>query len=503
MAAMFETRRHALACALATLLLLGGAGACATDHDRYEALLRRADARAPTRALAEADAPAPAHHGAAFDGASGGASGPMPSPGVDALSASHGDAGSGAAGSPLASGTALSLTDLRDAVLDANPGLAAMHEAWRAAIERHPQAAALADPELSYAIAPGTFGADDLDFGQMVQLSQRLPWPGKLRLRGDATLREAEAMEQDFEAARLRLLALTDQLYFEYYLAERAIEINRINQTLLSDLKRIAEARYGAGLVQMQDALLAEVESHHAHHRGIVLDRMRSVTAARINNLMNLPPDAPIPPSPTALEAPAALPDRTVLEAYALAHRPELEAWSLRVRASESEASLARRAYYPDLTLMGSYDTRMERSERRGLVGVGIEVPLQLGARRAAVSEAEAKRRRARSQLVQERAAIQLEVSTLIDEIDESAYVVRLYDGQLLPAARESLDAARSGYEAGTNDFLTLVNAEKTLTLSELSYEEALSEYHQRMAALERAIGGPVADVTAGQEDAR
>ena len=79
------------------------------------------------------------------------------------------------------------------------------------------------------------------------------------------------------------------------------------------------------------------------------------------------------------------------------------------------------------------------------------------------------------------------------EEVEEGAHVVHLYDGSIVPAADESLAAARSGYESGTNDFLTLIAAEKTLMLSRLGWEEAMTQYHQSRARLERAIAGPLA----------
>jgi outer membrane protein TolC len=70
-----------------------------------------------------------------------------------------------------------------------------------------------------------------------------------------------------------------------------------------------------------------------------------------------------------------------------------------------------------------------------------------------------------------------------------------LYATSIVPAAEESLAAARSGYEAATNDFLTLIQAEKSLLTAQLGQEEGLAAYHKARARLERAVGAPLDDV--------
>ena len=82
-----------------------------------------------------------------------------------------------------------------------------------------------------------------------------------------------------------------------------------------------------------------------------------------------------------------------------------------------------------------------------------------------------------------------MEVQIAYDELVESEHVVDLYISQLLPAARENLEAARSAYETGELDFLTLITAQRTLMDMQLTYYETTVAYQQRYADLERAAG--------------
>ena len=74
----------------------------------------------------------------------------------------------------------------------------------------------------------------------------------------------------------------------------------------------------------------------------------------------------------------------------ALGARPELAAAGARVAAEEARVDLAWREYFPDVTVTGSYNRLWQAKDLQPFVGVQLNIPLQLGSRRAAVEEAQA-----------------------------------------------------------------------------------------------------------------
>ena len=391
--------------------------------------------------------------------------------------------------SPFTGQAELNLATLRQAVLQRNPSLTAMQRTWQAALERPLQVSALDDPTFSYGLAPATIGASDLDFGQRFELSQRFPWPGTLRLRGQAAQSQAQAAGEDVNVTRLQLIEATDRAFYDYYFVERALDINRVNQDLLLEFQRTTETRYGAGLVSKQDALQAEVEHQHLVHRGIVLDHTRAVTVARLNALLNLPPETALPAPPQALPGVLALPPIEALQAAAIQDQPALRTLALQVEARRANVHLARLAYFPQVTVSAGYNSLWQADDLRPVVGVSLNFPLQLERRNAALREAQAQEQQAQARLEEHRAQVAFAVSQATHTVRENAHVVQLYAATLVPAAEENLVAARSDYETGITDFLTLITAEKALTLATLNYHQALANYHKGRAALERAVG--------------
>src|SRR5262245_23159336 len=105
---------------------------------------------------------------------------------ADAPPAAAAPAATGAADAPFVGLARLEREPLVREVLRRNPSLEAMRRAWQATLERYPQVTSLDDPRLGYAVGPRSFGSSRVDAGQRVDLAQRLPFPGKLALRGES-----------------------------------------------------------------------------------------------------------------------------------------------------------------------------------------------------------------------------------------------------------------------------------------------------------------------------
>jgi len=388
----------------------------------------------------------------------------------------------------FANAPSLTSAHLVEAVLARNPDIPAMQAAWTAAKARVAPAESFDDPMFSYTVAPQTIGESGMDFGQKLTFSQRLPWPGKRDLRGDVARFEADAAFEGIELARLKLTEVTQAAYADWYFVHAALRINGINKTLLQEFQNIAEVKYSAGRASKQDVLRAEVEQVLLEHRDIVLKRRLRGVLAQMNTLLQRLPDRPLPP-PVGLPEIIPLPTVEQLRELAMEHQPELRVLAARTQASRQRERLAERDLYPDITLNAGYNTLWNQDEKRLTIGAAINIPLQ-GRRNAAKDEARAMTMHLDA--VQQATVSQLlgEVQRAYDRVRESAHVITLYRERLLPLAEENLQAAQSDYESGSGNFLDLISVEKNLMQTRLQLEQALADYHRRLATLEHTVGG-------------
>ena len=79
----------------------------------------------------------------------------------------------------------------------------------------------------------------------MYGFGQEIPFPGKLRLKGEVAQSEAERLEQEFNATRLRLIASLKEAYFSLHFIHKSTEIVEKNKVIL--LGRLSHAVAGFG----------------------------------------------------------------------------------------------------------------------------------------------------------------------------------------------------------------------------------------------------------------
>lgn len=381
---------------------------------------------------------------------------------------------------PVLGAPALDRAALVAAVLARNPEIDRVREAWRAAAAAYPAAVAIADPMLTYEVAPFSI-AGDVPFGQRVQLTQKVPYPGKLARAGEAVLADAEAARAEYDQVRSQLAEAAVGAFDDYYVAARALDVNAHHRGMLERIQQSAAAQYGVGRGASQDPLEAEGELIALERERLMLDAQAHAAAGRINRLLRRSPGAPLPPPPTRLEI-------GVPGAGAAPLDPRAGA-TARLRARAAELAAAERASYPDLELMGTYDSMWGDWQHRVMVGIGIELPLSRAGRRGAVERARAALASATAELASVTDALAEARDAAHREVDEAAAALALYERRAVPNARARVDAALAGFTAGQAPLAMVMVAERGLREIELATERARAELDRRIAALDRLTG--------------
>jgi outer membrane protein TolC len=278
-------------------------------------------------------------------------------------------------------------------------------------------------------------------------------------------------------------------LFDQYYLVARALEVNAEHVRLLEDFQRIAVGRYGAGLSPQQAPIQAEVEAAHLMHREVVLRTREKTLVAQINALLHREARAPLPSPPEVLGVPAAPEPSEELLSAVLERRPEILAQRAEIEARRAAVSLERLGFYPDFEVSTSYNSMWGTADHRWMIGVGVNLPIRRERIRAEVAEAEARLASEESELARLEDQVLEEAEVAILELREALHVVHLYQNRVLPATRDQVAAARSGFETGANTMLALIDAERSLRTAELNYHQAVADAFSRRAELDRALG--------------
>ncbi len=374
-----------------------------------------------------------------------------------------------------------------------NPGLEAAFNRWKAALERVPQVKALPDPRFTYRYfieeVETRVGAQRQSF----ELAQTFPWFGKLKLRGDAAFEASEAERQRYKAKKLKLFREVKDAYYEYYYLWRSVNIVGENVRLIRNIERVLRTRYKVTAATHTEVIRAQVELGKLDDHLRTLKDLREPIVARLNAALNRNPNASLPWPKAIEDVDVSVTDEELL-AWLKHGNPEIRALDSEAARWEQEVKLARKEYFPDITLgVGYIDTAKSTGGRRpGDDGkdpvaamVSINVPIWWDKLSAGVREARYRRRAAIHRKLDATNTLSAILKLAAYGFRDANRKIALYRDALLPKGRESLKATDASFRAGKASFTDLIDAQRILLEFELAYERALANKAKRLAELE------------------
>lgn len=389
----------------------------------------------------------------------------------------------------------VSLQALVAEALAQNPEIRAMQRSFDAMRARVPQAKALPEPMLNVGymgnavpLPPFDVQKGDPASGRIFNVTQEVPYPGKLSLKGRMANVESEAEWWAYEQARLNLVAEVKDAYFDLAYLHKAIETVTRNKGLLEKFARISEAAYTVGKGAQQDALKAQVEISKLTEQLILLDQRCQVAEARMNSLLFREPETPLGVPEEFKPRDFAL-SLTDLKETAFNNYPVLKAQRRRIDRQQYNVQLARKEFYPDFTVGLTYINRPGMPEMYG-VNVGVKLPLYFWQKqRPALAEAAASAGAERERMENITALLFFKIKDRYLAATTAGRLAKLYSTTIIPQSSLTLESAIAGYEVGKLDFLSLLDNLVTLRNYELSYYEQLSNVEKAIAALEPFVG--------------
>lgn len=383
--------------------------------------------------------------------------------------------------------------------LQDNPGLGQISARADAAAALPGQKGALPDPAISFRAQNLPTNSFDLDQEPMTQmqfgLSQAFPFPGKLRLRERASRHDADAKAAEVNEARLALVRDVRDGWWEVFYLDRATDSVARNQELLRGLVDIARTKYEVGQGLQQDVLLAEVELSKLLDQRIGLKSARRSAAARLNSLLDRPANQAITLPTSAKSVFPTPPAETILFEMAESRRPMLIALQSRIAAAQAMRKLAKRGYFPDFKVNAAYGIREEDGMNRDRanflsVGLDVTVPLYAGRKQSnAVAQRSAELNSAQLAYADATGRVGAQITDAAARFSEAREQTVLYETGILPQARQTVEAMRSGYLVNKVDFLNLVSSQMTLYNYETRYWRVLSNANTALATLAAASG--------------
>ncbi|PMZ98990.1 MULTISPECIES: efflux transporter outer membrane subunit [unclassified Pseudomonas] len=320
---------------------------------------------------------------------------------------------------------------------------------------------------------------------------------GRVKSLSDAALEQYLSTEEVGRAARIALIADVSQAYLSLDGAERRLALTR--QTLASreDSLALVGQRRGAGTATALDhqEALGLVEQSRAELEGIVREQRQAYNALVL--LLGSAEAAKSIPAERA-QAPMVLQDIAPGAPSALIERrPDILAAEHRLRARNADIGAARAAFFPRISLTGSFGT--SSAQMSGLFDGGsrswtfmpqLSLPLfDAGRNKAGLNLAEARKD---SAVAAYEGTIQSAFREVADALAATDTLRREEAARraLADTSRATVTLARARYEGGVDNHLRYLDAQRSGYVNEAAFIEASTQRQLALVDLFRALGG-------------
>ncbi len=377
-----------------------------------------------------------------------------------------------------------------------NAELKAKFEGWKASVEQIPQAKSLPDPKFTYSYFLQEVETRVGPQRQKFEIMQTFPWFGVIEARTDEAAANAKAAYKRYEAKKLELFQQVKYAFYEYSYLARAIEITKQNLELVTHFEEIALSRYTTAITSHPDIIRAQIEMAVLEDRLASLKELRPAVTTKLNSILNREASRNLP-WPKSPEYQQVSMDFSQLYAMIVKNNPNLQALEYEVEAARNSEKLAEKKTYPQLGIGVSYiDTAHARasgvddSGKDPIIGmVSLTLPIWTDNYNAAQRQAQALLNQKIYEKTQTENTLASNAQQLLYEFEDSSRKIGLYRDVIIPKAKEMVTASESAYQAGSIDFLSLIDAQRLLLKYELFYQRSLAESAQKLAKIEMLAG--------------
>ena len=385
------------------------------------------------------------------------------------------------------------LSQLLSEAAATNPQISAANHGALAARQVAPQMTTLPDPKFTYQQlsvgSPKPFaGYTNSDFAYIgIGASQELPYPGKLRLRGEVAGRDADTKQAEVEVTKTSIADAVKADYLQLAYLQQTLGILQQNEAVLDQLIQDVTAHYQVGQGMQQDVIQAQVNRTKIVKEITMHHQQMGQVQAHLKGLLNRDQGSPDIVTEDLIETPLKQSSDELL-AGVRQHNPQIQVDASSTQRQDAQLASAKREGKPDFEVGYMYQNTDRKYRDYYMFTFDVRFPRK---KRVNAEIAETTEKRAESQQT-----LDAHLQHQLAEVKEG-YVKATSDEELLKEYREGLipqsDAAYratlSAYASNREQFIHVLSYFTNLLNLRLEYAETLEDHEAALAHLETLTG--------------
>jgi len=371
---------------------------------------------------------------------------------------------------PVVTRDPLSLVQLEQTALEANPAVAAARADVAALRGKWVQSGLAPNPTAGY--TSEDIGDNGTAGKQGAYVGQRFVTGGKLGLNRAVVAAEIARAEQKLAATTMRVSTDVRAGYYDVLIAQRKVDLTQELARVSEQAVKASQALIEAKEISVVGLLQTEVEAENAR---ILVRRAVNERDAAWRRLSSVLGHSNLAPQPLKGELDAVESNLNWDEQLQrlIGQSPEVAAAVAETERSQRALDRAWAQITPDVSVqLGvQYDTASDDT----VTGVQIGLPLPLWNRnQGGIQQAQSEIIAARRHVERVELNLRRRLATVFQNYADASYQVTKYSGDILPKAQRSFDLVSRGYKAGESGYLDMLTAQRTWFQTNLAYVEAL-----------------------------
>lgn len=331
-----------------------------------------------------------------------------------------------------------------------------------------------------------------------VGIEQIFELGGKRKKRTALSQAQRDAVISEINTALLDLRQNVRNSYIQLYNGQQKVKAANDILRTTERLSEIARKRQIAGDIAALDFIQTEITKVNAKND---LQRAKLEISQALNNLntfVGQPINEAAELAPPNLLSQFSDIKSTKEQRYkeinnliqqAYNSRPELKTIIQNINVTDRQLDVAKANRIPNLILVAGPDiVTGEEGKVNVFITGSMEIPV-FNRQQGPIREAIAQRNQAEKELAATKNKIALDVKNAFSRIISNDEIIKIYENELLPIAKDVVEKSRRSFEEGKSNILIPITAQQSYINTRFGYIQSLTDYQNAVSDLERAIG--------------
>ena len=343
-------------------------------------------------------------------------------------------------------------------------------------------------------------------------LSQMFPLGGKLSAMAEVENKNTLVEGNNFEAYKINLTTQVKMSYFNLWLIDRKIEIQKSNISLLSDFAKAIEASFYTNRISQADVLTVQSEIASNETQILILEKQREALVYNLNKLLGRDLNSKDVFAIKDFEIDSLQLSQLQLEELLSDSNPTLNKMNNMIEMNRAMITANNKELIPDLMVQGmlmrmprgmiltsASDLTMLNPQTEWMYSLMFSINLPFAPWSVGkINYKEEELAAGINSIEQEKNDMQREMTSQLKEAlvkyNTARELTELYDKKVIPLYTSSSESQTTAYQNGKTNITAVIDSYRMLLMQKMNYYMSKADIQMSLAEVEMMVGKRMED---------